>query len=117
MLIPNTHRQSKVVSTPPSSGPSATATAPPTAQTPRARARRPGSGKASLIRAIDAGSMIAAAAPLPARAAINAPMVGASAQAIEVRPKRATPVAKARFAPMRSARFPANSSNDANSRV
>jgi hypothetical protein len=56
-LTPNTHRQSTVVNTPPSRGPSAAATAPPTAHTPSARARRPGSGKASRINAMDAGSI------------------------------------------------------------
>ena len=45
-LIANTHRQSTVVSKPPSSGPTAPATAPPTAQIPSAFARRRASGNA-----------------------------------------------------------------------
>lgn len=62
-LIANTNRQFTVVSKPPSSGPTAPATAPPTAQIPSARARRRASGNASRISDIDAGSMSAAAAP------------------------------------------------------
>ena len=116
-LMVNTHRQSNVVNSPPSGWPTSAATAPPTAHTPRAFARRAGSGNASRTRAIDAGNMIAAPAPCAQRAAINAAEVGANAQAADVTPKRAMPRAIALLAPIRSDRLPANSSRAANSRV
>ena len=83
-LMLNTQRQSYVVSSPPSGWPMSPATAPPTAHTPRALARRAGSGKASRTRAIDAGSMIAAPAPWAQRAAISSAELGAKAQAADV---------------------------------
>lgn len=113
-LIPNTSRQSSVVRRPPTSGPTAPATAPPTAQIPRACARRRGSGKACRISAIDAGSMIDAAPPWRKRAAMSTPDVGASAHATDATRKRAIPHPSALFAPIRSDRFPANSNNAAN---
>ena len=116
-LIANTNRQSTVVSKPPSSGPTAPATAPPTAQIPSAFARRRASGNPSRISAIVAGNMMAAPAPWTNRAAMRAPVVGAAAQATDASRNTAIPHPSARFAPMRSDRFPANSSNEANIRV
>ena len=116
-LMVNTHRQSNVVNSPPSGWPTSPATAPPTAHTPRALARRAGSGNASRTSAIDAGSMIAAPAPWAQRAAISAAEVGANAQAADVTPNTAMPRAIAFLAPIRSDRLPANSSSAANSSV
>jgi hypothetical protein len=75
------------------------------------------SGKASRIRAIDAGSMTAAPAPCRQRAAMSTVMLGATAQAAEARVNPTIPSSRAFFAPIRSARLPANSSREANSRV
>lgn len=86
----------------------------PTAQTPSALARRPGSGKASRTRAIDAGSMIAAPAPWAHRAATRSAVLGAMAHAAEVIVKIVMPIASDRFAPIRSARLPANRRSAAN---
>ena len=116
-LMVNTHRQSNVVNKPPSGWPTSPATAPPTAHTPSALARRAGSGKVSRTSDMEAGSMIAAPAPWAQRAAISSPVVGAKAQAAEVTPKMAMPSAIAFLAPIRSARLPANSNSAANTRV
>ena len=93
------------------------ATAPPTAHTPRARARRAGSGNASRINAIDAGSMTAAPAPWTQRAAISAAAVGAAPHPSDATPNTAMPIPSAFLAPIRSETVPANSSRDANSKV
>jgi hypothetical protein len=61
--------------------------------------------------------MIAAPAPCAHRAAMRAPTLGAAAQAAEVRVNTTIPTARALFAPMRSARLPANNNRQANSRV
>ncbi|GAB3431217.1 hypothetical protein GCM10027569_78160 [Flindersiella endophytica] len=116
-LMRNTHRQSAVVRRPPSGWPMSPATAPPTAQTPSALARARGSGKASRIRAIDAGSMTAAAAPWTPRAAISTPMLGAAAHPADASPNTSRPSQSARLAPIRSARLPANSNSAANNSV
>ncbi len=75
-LMVKTQRQSKVVNRPPRGWPTSPATAPPTAHTPSALARRAGSGKVSRTSDIEAGSMIAAPAPWAQRAAISRPVVG-----------------------------------------
>nr|WP_228501972.1 hypothetical protein [Plantibacter sp. VKM Ac-2885] len=116
-LIANTSRQSSVVNAPPRTGPSAVATAPPTAQTPRARARSRPPGNASRMSAMDAGSINAAPAPCRARAVMRTPIDGATAHAIDVTRKTATPTPNAGFAPNRSERLPARSRRAANSTV
>ena len=116
-LIANTSRQSSVVNKPPSSGPTAPATAPPTAQIPSACARRRALGNASRISDIDAGSIMAAAAPWTNRAAMSALVVGANAQPVDASRNKAIPHPSALFAPMRSDRLPADSSSAANINV
>jgi hypothetical protein len=116
-LMMNTSRQSTVVSSPPSGCPTSPATAPPTAQTPSARARRRLSGKVSRISAIEAGSRTAAPAPWTQRAATSAPIPGPAAQAADASVNVTMPSPSAFFAPIRSARLPANNSMAANSRV
>ena len=116
-LMANTSRQSSVVNRPPRSGPTAPATAPPTAQIPSALARRRASGKASRISDIDAGSIVAAASPWTNLAAMRAPVVGANAQAVDASRNKAIPQPRALFAPMRSERLPADSNSAANINV
>ena len=101
-------------STPPATGPAATATAPPTVHSAMARARSAASGKACRTRASEEGSMIAAALPWNRRAAISSPSPGASPQAAEATVKTATPAPNARLAPMRSESAPADSRSAAN---
>ena len=117
-LMVNTHRQSNVVNKPPSGWPTSAATAPPTAHTPRAFARRAGSGKASRTKRHRGGQHDRRPGALGAAGGDQQqPMVGANAQAADVTPKRAMPRAIAFLAPIRSDRLPANSSSAANSRV
>jgi hypothetical protein len=101
------------VSRPPATGPDEEATAPPIAHTATARARRPGSGYAWLISAIEDGMITAAAAPCANRAATNAARLGARPQAVDAVTNTATPTPKARRAPVRSVSAPADSSTAA----
>lgn len=98
-------------------GPRATATDPPAAQTATARARRAGSSYACRTRASDAGRTTAAATPWTTRAPISAGRVGARPQAAEARVKTVMPMPYARLAPARSAKAPVESISAANARV
>ncbi len=113
-LTKKINRQLATVSRPPSTGPEQEATAPPIAHTATARARRPGSGYAWPISAIDDGIITAAAAPCTNRAAISAPRLGARPHAAEAATNTTRPAAKARRAPTRSVSAPAGSSTAAN---
>lgn len=91
-LRKNTARQPTCsVSTPPSTGPAAIDTEPPTVHRAIARARRRASSYASRISASEAGIRTAAAPPWTTRAAISAPRPGATAQASEARVNRVVP--------------------------
>ena len=87
-----TKRQSHtLVSSPPSTGPAAMATAPPAAQTATARARRAASSYACRISASEVGISTAAAAPCTTLAPISTPSVGARPQARDARVKTTRP--------------------------
>ncbi len=111
------HRQLAEINSPPRTGPADEATAPPIAHIDTARARRPGSGYAWAISAIDEGITTAAAVPCTNRNATSSARPGASPQATEAITKPTTPSPNARFAPIRSVSDPAESRNAANIRV
>jgi hypothetical protein len=80
------------ISTPPSTGPSATPSEPMAPQTPSARARAPRSGNRWTISAREQGRSAEAPRPCTARAAISTPSPGASAQAAEPAANPARPI-------------------------
>ena len=86
---------------PPTSGPIATARPEMPDQRPSTSPRRP-AGKASESSVSVSGSTDAAAAPWMARAAISAPVVGASAAAAEATVNAETPMTNMRLRPKRS---------------
>jgi hypothetical protein len=107
----------RLVSTPPATGPAAAATAPPAVHSAMALALATGSPNACRTRAREAGSISAAALPCTTRAAISRPRLGARPQAMEATVKTDSPAANARLAPNRSEHAPADSSSAANSSV
>ena len=110
-------RQSISVSAPPTRGPAAAATEPPTAHSPIARVRAVASVKPSRISANDGGVISAAPAPCRIRPATSQPRLGASPHAAEAVANTSMPSAYARPAPIRSDRVPANRINAENVRV
>src|SRR4051794_27502141 len=117
MLMKKISRQLAEVSSPPSTGPADDAAAPPIAHMAIARARRGPLGYAWPSSAIDAGIITAAADPWTNRAATRAASEGENPQAADAPTKSATPTAKARRAPTRSANAPAHNSSAANINV
>ena len=83
---------------PPANGPTNDAIAPHAVQVPIAAARS-FVGKAATMTASELGTSSAPAAPCKPRAAINASLVGASAQATEKSPKAPAPSANTRRSP------------------
>ncbi len=82
---------SPLVSSPPATGPTATATEPAAVQMAIARARLPGSEYVCRISAREAGTISAAAPPCTMRETIRVPSSGARPQAAEARVKPARP--------------------------
>ena len=86
-LMAKTQRQSNVVNSPPSGGPTRPATAPPTAQTPRALARRR-VGERLTDQRHRGRQHDRRPAPWAHRAATSAAVVGANAHAADVSPEQ-----------------------------
>ena len=105
------------ISAPPSTGPSATPSAPIPPQTPSARARPAGLGNWCTISDSEHGSSVDAPRPCIARAAISPPRSGAAAQAAEPTANAASPARNTRLAPNRSAIEPAVSITAASTSV
>jgi hypothetical protein len=106
-----------VVRTPPTTGPPAIATVPPTAHTAMALTRRAGSVKACRTSASDAGSMTAAAQPWTVRPPMRKPSLGARPHAADAATNAASPMPNRRLAPTRSETAPAVISSAANINV
>ncbi len=101
-LIRKITRQEEICSSsPPASGPSTVAIPPQAVQLPIAGPRSD-SRNVATITARALGVSSAPATPCRARAAINAPIVGASAHSSDATPKPPTPSAKMRRSPYRS---------------
>jgi hypothetical protein len=113
-LMKKISRQVIGLSSPPTTGPDAAATAPPIAHTATARVRLVGSAYAWRTRAIAAGIITAAAAPCTNLATTSVPGLGARPQAAEATTNTDSPAANARRAPPRSDSAPADSSKAAN---
>jgi len=104
------------VMAPPSTGPTTTASAVTPPKIPSAQPRRCG-GKAAFSRASASGITIAAPTPCSARAAISAPIPGASAHAADPDANTPSPATKTRRRPNRSPTAAAVMSSTAKARV
>ena len=107
------HRHPRLsIRNPPTAGPSAVVIDAAPAQVPIARPRISG-GKAAEMIARLCGTISAAPTPCTARAAISAPIPGASAQAAEASAKSRIPETNTRRRPNRSPAAPPTSSSAA----